>query len=266
MPAAPASASGSATTFPPCRSSPAAAQHRAAEARNSIINSFNRNFPRRNDGNPDTLSFIASPEIVIAYGLAGRLSFNPLTDTLEAPDGSTWMLEPPAAAPDLPAEGFVTDTTGFVAARRRWRRHRDQGGPEQQAAATARPLPGVGRPGLPRTLPVLLKAQGKCTTDHISPAGPWLRFRGHLDNISDNMFIGAINAYTGEAGTTRNDLTGEENVPVAQVARDYKAAGMPWVVVGDENYGEGSSREHAAMEPRFLGAAAIVVKSLRAHP
>ncbi|MDQ6603486.1 MAG: aconitate hydratase, partial [Chloroflexota bacterium] len=109
--------------------------------------------------------------------------------------------------------------------------------------------------------PVLLKVQGKCTTDHISPAGPWLRFRGHIDNISDNMFIGAINAYSGEAGTTRNDLTGEENVPVAKVARAYKEAGMPWIVVGDENYGEGSSREHAAMEPRFLGAAAIIVKS-----
>ncbi len=109
--------------------------------------------------------------------------------------------------------------------------------------------------------PVLLKVQGKCTTDHISPAGPWLRFRGHLDHISDNMFTGAINAFTGEAGTTRNDLTGEENVPVPQVARAYKAAGMPWVVVGDENYGEGSSREQAAMEPRFLGAAAIIVKS-----
>ena len=109
--------------------------------------------------------------------------------------------------------------------------------------------------------PVLVKVQGKCTTDHISPAGPWLRFRGHLDNISDNMFIGAINAFTGEAGTTRNDLTGEENVPIPQVARAYKAAGMPWVVVGDENYGEGSSREHAAMEPRYLGAAAIIVKS-----
>jgi aconitate hydratase len=230
------------------------------KARNSIINSFNRNFPRRNDGNPDTLSFIASPEIVIAYGLAGRLSFNPLTDPLEAPDGTKWMLEPPSAAPDLPAEGFVTDTTGFVPPA-------DDGGnieikvdPNSKRLQLLAPFPAWdGNDYL--NAPVLVKVKGKCTTDHISPAGPWLRFRGHLNNISDNMFIGAINAYTGEAGTTRNDLTGEENVPIPQVARAYKEAGMPWVVVGDENYGEGSSREHAAMEPRYLGAAAIVVKS-----
>ena len=228
--------------------------------RNSIINSFNRNFPRRNDGNPDTLSFIASPEIVIAYGLAGRLSFNPMTDALEAPDGSMWHLEPPAKAPDLPAEGFVTDTTGFVPPAADGGDIAIKVDPNSKRLQLLQPFPAWdGHDYL--NAPVLVKVKGKCTTDHISPAGPWLRFRGHLNNISDNMFIGAINAYTGEAGTTRNDLTGEENVPIPQVARAYKAEGIPWVVVGDENYGEGSSREHAAMEPRYLGAAAIIVKS-----
>jgi len=228
--------------------------------RNSIINSFNRNFPRRNDGNPDTLSFIASPEIVIAYGLAGRLSFNPMTDALEAPDGSMWHLEPPAKAPDLPAEGFVTDTTGFVPPAADGGDIAIKVDPNSKRLQLLQPFPAWdGHDYL--NAPVLVKVKGKCTTDHISPAGPWLRFRGHLNNISDNMFIGAINAYTGEAGTTRNDLTGEENVPIPQVARAYKAEGIPWVVVGDENYGEGSSREHAAMEPRYLGAVAIIVKS-----
>jgi len=230
------------------------------KARNAIINSFNRNFPRRNDGNPDTLSFIASPEIVIAYGLAGRLSFNPLTDTIEAPDGTQVFLDPPRAAPDLPAEGFVLDVSGFV-------EPPESGNdiPISVAEGSTRlelltPFPAWnGQDFL--NAPVLLKVQGKCTTDHISPAGPWLRFRGHIDRISDNMFTGAINAYTGDAGTTYNALTGEHGQLVPAVAREYKAAGMPWVVVGDENYGEGSSREHAAMSPRHLGAAAIIARS-----
>jgi aconitate hydratase len=230
------------------------------KAKNSIINSFNRNFPRRNDGNPDTFSFIASPEIVMAYGLAGRLSFNPLTDPIVAEDGSTFILEPPPPVPDLPAEGFVRDTSGFVAP------PEDGSGVEVKVADESNrlqllaPFPAWNGEDV-LNAPVLLKVKGKCTTDHISPAGPWLRFRGHLDKISNNMFIGAINAYTGEAGTTRNMLTGEENKPVAEVARAYKAAGIPWVVIGDENYGEGSSREHAAMEPRYLGGAAIIAKS-----
>ncbi len=229
-------------------------------ARNSIINSFNRNFPRRNDGNPDTLSFIASPEIVIAYGLAGRLSFNPLTDTITAPDGTEVMLDPPNKAPDLPAEGFVRDITGFVAPLG------DEADVPISVSDDSKRLQLLapfaawnGQDYL--NAPVLMKVQGKCTTDHISPAGPWLRFRGHIDNISNNMFIGATNAFTGESGTTINQITGERGQSVPDVARAYKAAAMPWMVIGDENYGEGSSREHAAMSPRFLGAAAIVARS-----
>ena len=231
------------------------------KAKNTIINSFNRNFPRRNDGNPDTLSFIASPEIVMAYGLAGHLSFNPLTDPVVTADGDAFMLEPPAAAPDLPAEGFVRDTTGFVAPAEDGSAIEIKVDPQSNRLQLLAPFPQWDGKDI-QGAPVLLKVKGKCTTDHISPAGPWLRFRGHIDNISNNMFLGAINAFTGEAGTTRNLLTGEENRPVPEVARAYKAAGIPWVVVGDENYGEGSSREHAAMEPRFLGGAAIIVKSL----
>ncbi len=229
------------------------------KARNSIINSFNRNFPRRNDGNADTFSFIASPEIVIAYGLAGRLSFNPLTDELEAPDGSRFVLAPPAKAPDLPAEGFVRDTTGFVPPAPGGSAIEIKIAPDSKRLELLEAFPAWnGQDFL--NAPVLMKVQGKCTTDHISPAGPWLRYRGHIDHVSDNMLTGAINAFTGETGKTKNLLTGEEE-SVPAVARAYKAAGMPWVVVGDENYGEGSSREHAAMSPRYLGAAAIIVKS-----
>jgi aconitate hydratase len=228
--------------------------------RNTIVTSFNRNFPRRNDGNPDTFSFIASPEIVIAYGLAGRLSFNPLTDPIVAADGSTFVLSPPPKAPDLPAEGFVRDTSGFVPPPEDGSGVEVKVSDESNRLQLLAPFPEWNGEDV-LNAPVLIKVKGKCTTDHISPAGPWLRFRGHLDKISNNMFIGAINAYTGEAGTTHNDLTGEGNVPIPQVARAYKEAGIPWVVVGDENYGEGSSREHAAMEPRYLGAAAIIVKS-----
>ncbi|NIL99547.1 MAG: aconitate hydratase [Acidobacteria bacterium] len=229
--------------------------------KNTIVTSFNRNFPRRNDGNPETLAFIGSPEIVAAYALAGRLSFNPLTDEIEAADGSRFRLAPPAPAPDLPADGFVQDTEGYL-------EPPDDGSsvelriaPDSQRLALLEPFnPWDGKDF--EKLPLLLKARGKCTTDHISPAGPWLRFRGHLDNISDNMFTGAVNAFTGEAGTTRNLLNGaDETRPIPEVARAYKAAGSKWVVVGDENYGEGSSREHAAMSPRLLGAAAVIVRS-----
>ena len=170
------------------------------------------------------------------------------------------MLDPPNKAPDLPAEGFVRDITGFVA---------PTAGAEDVPIAVSeaskrlqllQPFPAWnGQDFL--NAPVLMKIQGKCTTDHISPAGPWLRFRGHIDNISNNMLIGATNAFTGESGTTLNQITGEHGQSVPDVARAYKAAGMPWVIVGDENYGEGSSREHAALSPRFLGAAAIIARS-----
>jgi aconitate hydratase len=228
--------------------------------RNTIVTSFNRNFPRRNDGNPETLAFIASPEIVAAYALSGRLSFNPIEDSLQAPDGSPFRLEPPGSAPDLPPDGFVRDPGGYVAP------------PEDGSTAEIRIAPDSERlerlapfdawhGGDYEKLPLLLKVKGKCTTDHISPAGPWLRFRGHLDNISNNMFTGAINAFSGEAGTTLNQQTDRRSAPVPEVARAYKAEGLRWAVVGDENYGEGSSREHAAMSPRLLGAAAVIVRS-----
>jgi len=234
---------------------------RAADVpkRNSILNSFNRNFPGRNDGSPETLSFIASPEIVMAVGLSGRLSFNPLTDELKTPDGKGLKLKPPGPADEVPPAGFATPMEGFVAPA-------DDGGgvelkvdPKSKRLQLLQPFDAWdGRDYA--ECPLLFKAKGKCTTDHISPAGPWLRFRGHLDNISDNMFTGAINGFNGKAGVTVNLATGEKDQPVPAVARAYKAKGLRWVVVGDSNYGEGSSREHAAMSPRFLGAAAVIVR------
>jgi aconitate hydratase len=228
--------------------------------RTSIITSFNRNFPRRNDGNPGTLAFIASPEIVMAYGLAGRLSFNPLGDTLEDAEGRPFTLAPPAPAPELPASGFVADTAGYVSPTENGAAVEIRVAPGSERLQLLAPFPSWNGRDF-RELPILLKAKGKCTTDHISAAGPWLRFRGHLDRISDNAFLGAVNAYSGEAGKGLNQLTGERGETFSQVARAYKAAGLRWVVVADENYGEGSSREHAAMSPRFLGAAAIVARS-----
>ncbi len=228
--------------------------------RNTIVTSFNRNFPRRNDGNPDTLAFIGSPEVVAAYALAGRLSFNPLTDEVTTPDGKTFKLEPPQPAPDLPADGFVRDDEGYLAPPRDGSDIEvtiPEGSNRLQRLSPFEPWNGRDY----EQLPLLLKTEGKTTTDHISPAGPWLRFRGHLDNISDNMFTGAINAFTGEAGTTVNQVSGDKGQPVPKVARAYKAEGLKWVVVGDENYGEGSSREHAAMSPRLLGAGAIIARS-----
>ncbi len=227
---------------------------------NSILTSFNRNFPKRNDGNPDTLAFISSPEICVAYALAGTLDFDPLTDELEAADGTRFKLAPPAPAPDVPERGFVASSDGYLAP------PADRSGvPVEIAADSGRlaflePFPPWSGQDFTE-LPLLLKAKGKCTTDHISMAGPWLRFRGHLDKISDNMYLGAINAYTGKAGEGLDQLSGETGIPFPQIARHYKAEGLRWVVVGDENYGEGSSREHAAMEPRHLGCAAVLVRS-----
>ncbi|MEZ4750086.1 MAG: aconitate hydratase [Bdellovibrionota bacterium] len=221
--------------------------------KNSIISSFNRNFRGRNDGNPETLSFLTSPEIVLALGLAGDLTFNPLKDTI-----SGAKLEAPAPAPDVPEKGFVLSYTGYL----------EPGSgsadvsvnPKSERIQLLQPFSAWdGKDYV--DLPLLLKAKGKCTTDHISPAGVWLRFRGHLDNISDNMFTGATNFFGEGIGTGKNLLTGEKGQPIPQIARAYKAKGLRWVVVGDENYGEGSSREHAAMSPRFLGGAAVLVKS-----
>lgn len=217
-----------------------------AGEKNTIVNSFNRNFPGRNDGNAETLSFIASPEIVMAMALAGRLSFNPLTDPV--PGGV--RLTAPAPADEVPRRGFVAPMEGYVPPAVDGSRVEvivDPKSPRLQLLAPFEPWDGRDFV----ELPLLLKAKGKCTTDHISPAGKWLAFRGHLDKISDNMFTGAIDAWTGQAAGDA----------APRKARELKAAGKRWVVVGDVNYGEGSSREHAAMSPRYLGAAAILVRS-----
>ncbi|MBW2312988.1 MAG: aconitate hydratase [Deltaproteobacteria bacterium] len=227
---------------------------------NSIISSFNRNFPKRNDGNPDTQSFISSPEIAVAFALAGTLDWNPLADELEGEDGTRFRLEPPAPAPDVPKRGFVANADGYAEPPADRHGVSVEVDPASERLALLEPFePWHGRDF--EKLPLLLKAKGKCTTDHISMAGPWLRFRGHLDRISDNMYIGAINAFTGKAGEGIDQLSGESGASFPAIARHYKAEGLRWVVVGDENYGEGSSREHAAMEPRHLGAAAILVRS-----
>jgi aconitate hydratase len=227
---------------------------------NAIITSFNRNFPARNDGNAQTMAFIASPEVVMAYAATGRLDTNPLTEPLRGASGRTFTLREPAAAPDVPKAGFARDTSGYQPPAADGSRITVAVAPGSKRLQLLDPFaPWDGRDFV--GCPVLIKARGKCTTDHISPAGPWLKFRGHLDNISDNMFLGAVNAFTGEPGKGLNQLTGERGQPFAAIARAYKAAGRRWVAVGDHNYGEGSSREHAAMSPRHLGAAAILVRS-----
>jgi len=227
---------------------------------NSILTSFNRNFPKRNDGNPDTLAFIGSPEVVVAYGLAGTLEWSPLTDELENEKGERFELAPPAPAPDVPERGFVSSREGYIAPPADREKIEVEIAPDSERLAFLQPFSAWDGKDF-EEIPLLLKAQGKCTTDHISMAGPWLRYRGHLDRISDNMFIGAVNAFTGEVGEGVNQSSGERGIPFPKIARHYKAAGLRWVVVGDENYGEGSSREHAAMEPRWLGAAAVITRS-----
>jgi aconitate hydratase len=229
--------------------------------KNSIITSFNRNFPARNDGNTETLAFIASPEIVTAIALAGRLDFNPLTDRLRAEDGREVLLDPPTS-PEMPPSGYVWGEAGYIApgllAQRRAMQISIAVESERlQKLESFKAWDGKDLKGLA----VLMKVKGKCTTDHISPAGPWLRYRGHLDRISDNMFLGAVNAFTGLPGQAKNAMEGGKIGSPAEIARDHKKQGIGWIVVGDENYGEGSSREHAAMSPRFLGCRAIVAKS-----
>ena len=227
---------------------------------NTIVCSFNRNFPRRNDGRAETMSFITSPEMVIAFALSGRLSFNPLTDTLETVDGAPFKLAPPKPAPEVPSNGFLRGEHEYVPPAEDGDQVEVVISRESSRLQVLEPFPPWDGNDF-MELPVLLKAKGKCTTDHISPAGQWLRLRGHLNNLSDNMFLGATNAYTGESGVGLNQLTGERDQPFPQVARQYHAQGLRWVVFGDDNYGEGSSREHAAMSPRLLGAAAIIVRS-----
>ncbi|MBM4436111.1 MAG: aconitate hydratase [Actinobacteria bacterium] len=231
-----------------------------APKRNAIVTSFNRNFPRRNDGSPNTLAFITSPELAVAYGLAGRLTFNPLTDALSAPDGTTFKLQAPRTAPDIPAGGFIGRRHGCLAPSAEGTDVTVAIAPDSQRLQALAPF-APRRAAEFADMPVLLKAKGQCTTDAISPAGQWLRYRGHLDKISDNMFIGATNAFSDEPGTGHNQITGDEGEALAAIARTYKAQQRLWVAVGDQNYGEGSSREHAAMSPRHLGAGAIIVRS-----
>ncbi len=226
--------------------------------KNSIITSFNRNFARRNDGLASTHAFVASPEIVTAFAIAGDLRFNPLKDTLRNDKGEDVKLDEPTGY-ELPPKGFSVDDPGYQAAAKDGSKVQVIVKPDSQRLQLLepfRPWEGVDLKGLH----LLIKAKGKCTTDHISMAGPWLKFRGHLDNISNNMLIGAVNFFNEQTDLVKNQLTGEYGaVPVT--ARAYKAAGLGSIVVGDENYGEGSSREHAAMEPRHLGVRAILVRS-----
>lgn len=226
---------------------------------NSIISSFNRNFPARNDGNDATMSFIGSPEVVMAYALSGRLDVNPFTDEFTAGGGVKLKLSPPPAVDDMPKNGFVPPKDVYAAPAKDGASVQIVVDPKSDRLQLLSPFDSWNGKDYEK-LPLLLKAKGKCTTDHISPAGPWLKYRGHLDNISNNMFLGAISAFNGKPGQSKNQDTGEWAEP-QKTARHYKAKGQKWVAVGDENYGEGSSREHAAMCPRHLGAAAVLVKS-----
>ncbi len=225
--------------------------------RNTIVTSYNRNFPARNDGSKETLAFIGSPEIVVALALSGRLDFNPLTDTLPGAEGPV-RLEAPHA-PEFPANGFDPGVSGYLAPAEDGASVQVEVDPDSERLALLEPFPAWDGEDY-HELPVLVKTQGKTTTDHISPAGKWLRYRGHLDNISNNMFIGARNAFTGAHGRGLDVLDGETK-DFHEVARHYKAEGIGWVAVGDDNYGEGSSREHAAMEPRHLGGLAVLARS-----
>ena len=227
------------------------------QEKNTIIHSFNRNFSKRADGNPNTHAFVASPEMVAAIAIAGRLDFNPMTDTLINKNGEEVSFDEPTGL-ELPPKGFAVEDAGYEAP------YEDGSGvkvvvnPDSERLQLLTPFKPIGN--TISNAKLLIKAFGKCTTDHISMAGPWLRFRGHLDNISNNCLIGAVNAFNKDTNSVKNQLTGEYG-PVPDTARAYKAAGVKSIVVGDHNYGEGSSREHAAMEPRHLGVAAVIVKS-----
>lgn len=226
---------------------------------NSILTSYNRNFPKRNDGNPSTHSFIASPEVVVAYALTGRLDSDPVHEGIKV-DGHMLELEAPSAA-ELPAKGFDAGRGGYIGPVEQNASVKVIVDPRSERLALLEPFEPVDKITAYQNLPVLLKARGACTTDHISPAGPWLKFRGHLDRISDNMFSGAENAFSDKPGTGFNVLTGQSGEELQKIARHYKGQGLGWVAVGDRNYGEGSSREHAAMSPRYLGCRAVLVRS-----
>ena len=226
--------------------------------KNTIVHSFNRNFAARQDGNPNTFAFVASPELTTALAIAGSLTFNPLTDTLVNEKGETVKLDPPTGD-ELPTKGFAVEDAGFIAPAEDGSSVQVVVNPSSDRLQLLEPFKAWEGSDL-TGLKLLIKAKGKCTTDHISMAGPWLKYRGHLDNISNNLLIGAINFFNEKPNSVKNQLTGEY-AEVPKVQRAYKAAGIGSIVVGDENYGEGSSREHAAMEPRFLGVRAVLVKS-----
>ena len=232
----------------------------AADTPNAIVTSYNRNFAGRNDGRRSTMNFLASPEIVTALAIAGRLDFNPLEDPLTGPNGEPFMLQPPKPAPEVPARDFENRQEHYVAP------------PDVGASLDLAVNPGSERLQLMKPwapwdgkdfldMPILIKTQGKTTTDHISPPGIWLRYRGHLERFSENLLLGATNAATGDVGKTSNVISGARGQPIAAVARDYRSRGIPWVIVGDTNYGEGSSREHAALSPRLLGGVAVIARS-----
>ena len=228
------------------------------QEKNTIVHSFNRNFAKRADGNPNTYAFVTSPEMVAAIAISGDLGFNPLTDTLTNKDGEQVKLDPPTGD-ELPTKGFAVDDPGYQAPAEDGSNVVVEVSPTSDRLQLLEPFAPWEGTDL-KGLKLLIKAKGKCTTDHISMAGPWLKYRGHLDNISNNMLIGAVNYFNEKTDNVKNQLTGEYGaVPATQ--RDYKAQGIGSIVVGDENYGEGSSREHAAMEPRHLGVRAVLVKS-----
>ncbi|MCA9522207.1 MAG: aconitate hydratase [Myxococcales bacterium] len=230
----------------------------ASGEKNSIITSFNRNFAKRNDGNPGTNAFIASPEVVTAFAYAGRLDFNPLVDSLAAPDGTQVRFEPPVAD-ELPQKGFDPGERGLITPADDFDAVIVSVAPKSDRLQLLEPFAAWDGDDFEGLL-VGVKAKGKCTTDHVSPAGPWLKYRGHLENISRNLYIGAVNAFDDAVGQARNILTGE-TMSYPDLLKAYKEAGYNWVMIGDENYGEGSSREHAAMEPRFMGCKAIIARS-----
>ena len=229
--------------------------------KNTIVTSYNRNFKKRNDDNEETLAFIGSPELVTAVAFSGKLSFDPTRDSIKLPDGSDFKFQEPTGD-ELPKSGFVFSKEGYIAplddveARKKIQIAISPTSDRLDFLPVFEPWDGKDF----EDLLILMKAKGKCTTDHISQAGPWLKYRGHLPRISDNMFLGAVNAFTGEAGKTKNVLTGQAG-SFPEIAKQYKAAGRSWVAIGEENYGEGSSREHAAMSPRFLGCKSVIVKS-----
>ncbi len=230
------------------------------DQKNTIVTTFNRNFPGRNDGQRNTLNFIGSPEMIIALALGGRLSFNPLKDDLTASDGTKFKLEPPKPAPEVPQDGFILPEGIFVAPPDNSDDVEIIIDPNSKRLQRLEPFSKWNGNDF-ESLPIMVKAKGKCTTDHISPAGAWLSLRGHLDNLSDNMLLGAVNAFNDEVGIGKNILNNQLE-SFSKIARQYKEKQMNWIIIGDNNYGEGSSREHAAMTPRYLGCVAVVTKSL----